>query len=109
MTQAESMLARIDRAVAAALPRWGCSPAATAHMINHSENVTYRVDDPQAGRTTILRVHRPGYHSEAAIRSELRWLDALRDEADVVTADHAAGAGWCFDPDPGRATSRATP
>ena len=31
-------------------------------------------------------MHRPGYHSEAAIRSELRWLDALRDEAGVVTA-----------------------
>ena len=45
MTQAEPMLAPIDRAVAAALPRWGCSPAATARMINHSENVTYRVDD----------------------------------------------------------------
>jgi len=86
MTQAEPMLARIDRAVAAALPRWGCSPAATARMINHSENITYRVEDPQAGRTTILRVHRPGYHSEAAIRSELRWLDALRQEAGVVTA-----------------------
>jgi len=86
MNQPEPKLARIDRAVAAALPRWGCSPAATAHMINHSENVTYRVDDREAGRTTILRVHRPGYHSEAAIRSELRWLDALRDEVGVVTA-----------------------
>lgn len=86
MTQAESKVAWIDRAVAAALPRWGCSPAATAHMINHSENVTYRVDDPQAGRTTILRVHRPGYHSEAAIRSELCWLKALRNEAGLVTA-----------------------
>jgi Ser/Thr protein kinase RdoA (MazF antagonist) len=86
MSQTEPTLAPIDRAVAAALPRWGCSPAAAATMINHSENVTYRVDDPPNGRTTILRVHRPGYHSLAAIHSELRWLDALRDEAGVVTA-----------------------
>ena len=96
------MLARIDRAVAAALPRWGCSPAATAHMINHSENVTYRVDDPQAGRTTILRVHRPGYHSEAAIRSELRWLDALRHEAGVVTAATLPAQDGAVDSAPGR-------
>ena len=86
MTQAEPLLAPMDRMVAAALPRWGCSPAATARMINHSENVTYRVDDTGTGCTTILRVHRPGYHSLAAIHSELCWLDALRDEAGVVTA-----------------------
>ncbi|MFL5334882.1 MAG: phosphotransferase enzyme family protein [Geminicoccaceae bacterium] len=85
--QPEPVLAPIDRAVATALPRWGCSRAATACMINHSENVTYRVDDPQAGRTTVLRLHRPGYHSLAAIRSELLWLDALRGEAGVITAN----------------------
>ncbi len=101
MTQAEPMLARIDRAVAAALPRWGCSPAATARMINHSENITYRIDDPPAGRTTILRVHRPGYHSEAAIRSELRWLDALARGSRRGHRRYAAGAGWCGGPDLG--------
>jgi Ser/Thr protein kinase RdoA (MazF antagonist) len=86
MTQAEPLLAPMDRMVAATLPRWGCSPAATARMINHSENVTYRVDDTGTGCTTILRVHRPGYHSLAAIHSELCWLDALRDEAGIATA-----------------------
>ena len=83
---AASLLERIGTAVRTALPRWGIGPAATATMINHSENTTYRVDDPERGRRTILRVHRSGYHAEAAIRSELRWLDALREEAGVATA-----------------------
>jgi Ser/Thr protein kinase RdoA (MazF antagonist) len=79
-------LERIGRMVERSLPRWGCSPSATATMVNYSENVTYRIDDPLEGRASILRVHRPGYHSEEAIRSELHWLNALREEAGVLTA-----------------------
>ncbi|MFO1039302.1 MAG: phosphotransferase enzyme family protein [Geminicoccaceae bacterium] len=85
------MLGPIDRLVTASFPRWGIAPEATATMINHSENVTYRIDDPSTGKPTILRVHRPGYHSEAAIRSELQWLNALREEAGVPTAPPIPG------------------
>jgi Ser/Thr protein kinase RdoA (MazF antagonist) len=84
--EAGLMLERIGRMAQGALPRWGFGPRATARMINHSENVTYRVDDPESGRTAILRVHRPGYHTEAAIRSELRWIAALREDEGVPTA-----------------------
>jgi Ser/Thr protein kinase RdoA (MazF antagonist) len=84
--QPDLLLQRIGAMAEAALPRWGFGPDAAATMINHSENVTYRIDDPQGGRTAILRVHRPGYHTEAAIRSELLWLEALRAEAGVPTA-----------------------
>jgi Ser/Thr protein kinase RdoA (MazF antagonist) len=86
MDEARPLLERIGRMAEGALPRWGFGPLATATLINHSENVTYRVDDPDAGRTAILRVHRPGYHTEAAIRSELRWLAALREDEGVPTA-----------------------
>ncbi len=34
---------------------------------------------------TILRVHRHGYHDGAEIASELDWLEALREDADVAT------------------------
>jgi Ser/Thr protein kinase RdoA (MazF antagonist) len=86
MDDAGLMLERLGRMAETALPRWGFGPEATATMINHSENTTYRVDDPADGRTAILRIHRTGYHTEEAIRSELRWLDALREEAGVSTA-----------------------
>jgi Ser/Thr protein kinase RdoA (MazF antagonist) len=82
---AEELLARIDRLAQRALALWGLSPEATATMINHSENVTYRVDDPATGDRSILRIHRVGYHSKEAIRSELQWMNALREEAGVET------------------------
>lgn len=74
----------MDEAVRLALPRYALSPRATATLINVSENTTYRVDDPDTG-STILRVHRPGYHSPDSIRSELAWLTALREEAGIAT------------------------
>ncbi|MFI6602516.1 phosphotransferase enzyme family protein [Nonomuraea sp. NPDC050536] len=74
-----------QRAVGPPLARYGLSPRARARLINVSENTTYRIDDPDTGSATILRVHRPGYHSPDSIRSELAWLDALRDQAGIST------------------------
>ena len=54
-------------------------------LLNISENATYRVDDPATGRATVLRLHRPGYHTIEAIRSELRWLQELRTSGVVRT------------------------
>jgi Ser/Thr protein kinase RdoA (MazF antagonist) len=54
-------------------------------LINLSENATYRIDDPRSGRRWALRVHREGYHSKAAIASELAWLQALRCDGVVTT------------------------
>ncbi len=61
-------------------------PAVSAPvLVNLSENATYRIDDPASGRRWALRVHRDGYHSTAAIASELAWLQALRNDGVVVT------------------------
>jgi Ser/Thr protein kinase RdoA (MazF antagonist) len=70
----------------AALPLYGHSPRATATLINHSENATYRIDDPDLDAPRILRIHRRGYHSEQAIRSELNWLMALHQHDGIETA-----------------------
>ena len=72
-----------NRLAQASLARWGMSPRAQARMVNYSENITYLVDDPDSGARAVLRLHRPGYHSDAAIHSELAWLAALRSEAGV--------------------------
>jgi Ser/Thr protein kinase RdoA (MazF antagonist) len=55
-------------------------------LLNHSENTTYLVTGQKSDSKRILRVHRTGYHSPAAIHSELQWMDALREEAGVHTA-----------------------
>lgn len=79
-------LARIGELAETLLPRYGFSPRAQATLINHSENATYRIDDPDRDAPAILRIHRRGYHSEQAIRSELHWLAALGEHEGIVTA-----------------------
>lgn len=74
-------LAAIARSV---LPAYGLDPGAGLRLLNVSENATFAVDDPVTGRS-VLRVHRPGYHSRAAIESELAWIAALRADGVVDT------------------------
>ncbi|MEM7171552.1 MAG: phosphotransferase enzyme family protein [Pseudomonadota bacterium] len=57
----------------------------TVEMINLSENATYKVTRPGASDQWALRVHRAGYHSDAAIASELAWVQALRQDGAAVT------------------------
>lgn len=78
------VLARAHEAARAAARIHGL-PDAEVTLINVSENATYRVDDPDGGTRAILRVHRLGYHSTAAILSELAWLEALREQAGIRT------------------------
>ena len=61
-----------------ALDAFGIRPAAL--QFEHlSENVTFRVTDASDGARLVLRLHRPGYHDLAALRSERMWTRALRD------------------------------
>ncbi len=60
-------------------------------LINLSENATYSVQAP-GGQRWALRIHRDGYHSRAAIASELAWLQDLRANGVVTTP--APVPGW---------------
>lgn len=84
-----------DRVAAAALERYDFSPDAKATLISVSENAIYRVDDPHTGRSAALRIHRPGDHSDTAIRSELRWMDALREAGVVETPQVISARSGC--------------
>lgn len=75
-------LAGIARAAAECLTPAGMI---AIREIGHSENTIYRLTDETSGRRLVLRVHRPGYQSRAAIRAELAWMRALREEAGVRT------------------------
>lgn len=87
---------QIDQLAARALSRYGLSPAATVTLINISENITYRVDDPASGDRWALRVHRDGYHSRRAIASELAWVRALKESGAIRTPAPVSGLDGDF-------------
>jgi len=78
-------LMRLKAVARNALPLYGLSRDSTLTLLNHSENTTYRVDDPATGRRSVMRVHRTKYHTTNGIKSELLWMKALNDEAGVHT------------------------
>lgn len=70
-----------------ALRAWN---ARDIRMIKDRENVVHEVRI--GSRRAAMRLHRPGYQSEAAIRSEILWMEALeqaglRVPAPVLTPD----------------------
>lgn len=68
-----------------ALAHWGLAERTPLTLLNISENATYRVDCVERDAPLILRVHRTGYHSVNAVRTELAWMTALQEEAGVRT------------------------
>jgi Ser/Thr protein kinase RdoA (MazF antagonist) len=79
----QNFLNRLESGLRGALPVWGLSAAARLNLLTISENATYLAED--GANRLILRVHRPFYHSEAEIRSELAWIAALHDAAVITT------------------------
>lgn len=61
-----------------ALTHWDLQPTHVS-LIKMRENAVFRVDCEQDHKV-VLRVHRQGYHSDAALRSECEWMDALDRE-----------------------------
>lgn len=79
------LMERLAEMARSAVPVYGLDPGSTITMINHSENTTYRIDDPATGGRTALRIHRNDYHTRNGIGCELAWMTALREEAGVIT------------------------
>jgi Ser/Thr protein kinase RdoA (MazF antagonist) len=89
MTPAEA-----DALAAEALAVWGGT--GVPRLLKLRENAVFAAALPEVGRA-VLRIHRRGYQSEDAIRSELWWLDALADRGlavprPLVTPDGATVA-----------------
>lgn len=59
-----------------ALSSWGWPDDSELALLKHRENAVFAVLAPQ-GRRAVLRLHRPNYHSHAALVSELQWMAAL--------------------------------
>jgi Ser/Thr protein kinase RdoA (MazF antagonist) len=60
-----------------AVARYPLPDDARVTFIRHGENTTYRVE--AGDQRFALRLHRPGYQSLQGIRSELAWMDSLRE------------------------------
>jgi Ser/Thr protein kinase RdoA (MazF antagonist) len=71
----EAQARRLAGLARAALGAWGLEGAAVS-LLKYRENAVFRVDAAD-GRRFALRVHRPAYRSDAAIRSEVAWMRAL--------------------------------
>lgn len=83
------VLTHLERLANASLPLWPVPEGARARLINVSENATYLVE---AGDfRSVLRVHRPAYHTRRGIEQELAWSQALAADGMVRTPPPIAG------------------
>lgn len=79
-TDAGTQAKRLQAAGSDALEHWDLQDASLT-LIKHRENAVFKVQ--KDGTRAALRLHRQGYHSDAALRSELQWMKAL-DAAGVA-------------------------
>lgn len=84
------MLEALQQVAERAVKYYALPDNVSVTMINLSENATYRLQSAD-GRKWALRVHREGYHTKAAIASELAWLMDLRATGVVVTPKPVKG------------------
>lgn len=85
----EHALKHLERLANESLALWPVPDGATARLINVSENATYLVE---AGAfRSVLRIHRPGYHTRRGILQELAWSRALAAGGTVLTPAPVAG------------------
>jgi Ser/Thr protein kinase RdoA (MazF antagonist) len=84
-----------NHAARTALAQFGIV-AAGAELISVSENLTFRVVEQHTGDTYVLRLHRPGYHDAAELRSEQQWLRALSEAGISVPAPVQTAEGREF-------------
>lgn len=88
----QSFLDRLAAGLSAKLPAWDLPSDTHVKLLTISENATFRVSSQAAGREMIVRIHRPDYHGEAEILSELAWVEALRRDGIVATPGVVAAA-----------------
>jgi Ser/Thr protein kinase RdoA (MazF antagonist) len=63
--------------------------SSTVDLLNYSENATYLVKTNS--EKLILRVSRLDYHTKSEIENELRWLELIDRESDIIVSLPMAG------------------
>lgn len=82
----DALIGALSQGARDVAPGWGLPPETSVELLTISENATF-LARPPGGNPVILRVHRPGYHTQAEIESELAWIAALRAEGIVETPE----------------------
>jgi Ser/Thr protein kinase RdoA (MazF antagonist) len=77
-----TQVSRLRALGAEALARYGLD-VETCRLLSHGENTTFRVV-ADGGKQFLLRIHRNDYHTRAAIMEELRWLQDLSGDEQLV-------------------------
>jgi len=77
-----------------ALRNWAMDDA-SFELLKMRENAVFRVCRSD-GTNYALRIHRAGYHTDAALRSELQWMQALNDSGVQTPAVVPTGDGDLF-------------
>ncbi|HEV7321244.1 MAG TPA: phosphotransferase [Ensifer sp.] len=90
----------LDDRARQALAHWGVAEQ-KPDLLKYRENAVFRVRLAD-GRPAALRLHRAGYHAEAALRSELQWMAALADGGLAVPQPIASRNGQLLVPLPPR-------
>ena len=88
--------ARLYRMALAAVSHWPFE-CTRIEPIKVRENAVYAVHLADGGRV-VLRIHRLGYHSDEALRSELTWMKALRAAGIEVPQVVPSRRGNAFEP-----------
>jgi Ser/Thr protein kinase RdoA (MazF antagonist) len=74
---ADEQVRRLTGLARRALAAWGLDESPLS-LLKYRENAVFSVGD-EGGARCVLRIHRPGYRSDAEIRSEAAWMRALAD------------------------------
>jgi Ser/Thr protein kinase RdoA (MazF antagonist) len=85
---------RMENLGRATLPAWGLEGAQLS-LIKYRENAVFELTAVD-GTRYALRIHRGGYHSDNALRSELQWMAALEESGIHVPALVPAKNGESF-------------
>jgi Ser/Thr protein kinase RdoA (MazF antagonist) len=93
--EAERQAEQLRRIAIAALPLWPLD-VADVTPIKVRENAVFAVQ-LRGGTRVALRVHRLGYHSDDALRSEFLWCDALAAQGIEVPRAVPSRAGRPFE------------
>lgn len=82
---------KYDEVVKKVLKKYEIAPEAKVELLNYSENIVYLVDERYENRQLILRLNKPGYHSEEEIKAELIWMKMIRKNERIPIPDSVPG------------------
>lgn len=83
----DAFVNRLSDGLKTLLPQWEVGAELSVALLTVSENATFLVTDKNSGKKTIFRVHRPHYHTQEEVLSELHWVESLREQNIVNTPE----------------------